>query len=225
MRAKICVSILGETVEAMRGRAERGLEMGADLVELRVDSLRNPDPNDVESLVSRFAERCILTIRPRWEGGLYAGSEEERLELLSRASRAGPAYIDLEFRTGNLMEVAEALRRCSRLIVSLHDWDGALGVEELRRAALEAMEVGDYAKIVATARTMLDNVKILSLYRHVPRSRLIAFAMGELGVVSRILSPMMGAPIAYACLPGEQAAPGQLSLIEMVEVLRLVESV
>ena len=51
---------------------------------------------------------------------------------------------------------------------------------------------------------------------------MIAFAMGERGVISRILSPLMGAPIAYACLPGEAVAPGQLTISELREFLKLV---
>jgi len=223
MTLKLCVSVIGETIKTMEEKARLALALGADLIEFRVDSLRKPDPEEVKKMISKFARKCVLTVRPRWEGGLYEGVEEERLKLVSEVSEAEPAYIDLELRTENLERIVEQLKRSSKLIISLHDWEGALSEDDLRNAALKAMEVGDYAKVVTTAKTILDNIKILNLYKRVPRDRLIAFAMGELGMISRILSPIAGAPITYTCLPGEQAAPGQLSIVEMKKLLRLVE--
>ncbi len=222
MTGKLCVSIIGETVQKMEEKARLALALGVDLLEFRLDSLTDPDPEAVKTLITKFSSKCILTLRPRWEGGLYDGGEEERLKLIGEAAEAKPAYIDLELRSRNIEENVEKLKKSSKIIISLHDYDGSLSGDGLKEAALKAMKLGDFAKIITTARTIFDNVRILSLYNELPRERLIAFAMGDLGAISRILSPIIGAPIVYACLPGEQAAPGQLSIIEMKSFLRLV---
>ena len=222
MPPKLCVSIMSETAQRMEEKARLALALGADLVEFRLDSLPSLDIRLVKELISKFSRRCILTLRPRWEGGLYDGDEEERLSMILEISEAKPAYVDLELKSREVERNAEKLRRSSRLILSLHDRDGCLSEDDLREAALKAMKLGDYAKIVTTAKSVLDNVKVLSLYNQLPRERLIAFAMGELGMISRILSPMAGAPIVYTCLPREQVAPGQLSVAEMKRILRLM---
>lgn len=55
-----------------------------------------------------------------------------------------------------------------------------------------------------------DNSKILSLYK--APGRLVAIGMGELGKISRIVAPFMGAEFTYASLNDEQAtAPGQIN--------------
>jgi 3-dehydroquinate dehydratase len=43
--------------------------------------------------------------------------------------------------------------------------------------------------------------------------------MGTLGMVSRVVSMRVGAPLAYASIPDETVAPGQLS-ISMMRKLR-----
>ena len=223
MTPRICVSIMGESVKKMEEKARLALALGADIIEFRLDSLRNLNSDAVKKLVSEFSNRCILTLRPRWEGGFYDGDEEERLRIIFEVSEVKPAYIDIELKTKDVKRYVKKLKNFSKLIVSLHDCDGKLSESDLRKAALKAMELGDYAKIITTAGNILDNVKVLSLYNDLPRERLIAFAMGELGIISRILSPIAGAPIVYTCLPGEQAAPGQLSIVEMKKLLKLVE--
>lgn len=222
MPPKLCVSIMAGTAQMMEEKARLALALGADLVEFRLDSLRSLDAGAVRELVSRFSGRCLLTLRPRWEGGLYDGDEEERLNTILEISEAEPAYVDLELKSREIERNAEKLRKSSKLILSLHDYDGCLSGDDLREAASRAMKLGDYAKIVTTAKSVLDNVKVLSLYNQLPRERLIAFAMGELGIISRILSPIAGAPIVYTCLPGEEVAPGQLSVVEMRKLLRLM---
>lgn len=222
MPPKLCVSIMSETVQGMEEKARLALALGGDLVEFRLDSLTNLDVGLMKELVSKFSRRCILTLRPRWEGGLYNGDEEDRLNTILEVSEAGPAYVDLELKSRDAERNAEKLRKSSKVILSLHDLDGCLSEDYLREAAEKAMRFGDYAKIVTVAKNVLDNVKVLSLYNQLPRERLIAFAMGELGVISRILSPMAGAPIVYTCLPREEVAPGQLSVVEMRRLLRLM---
>jgi len=135
-----------------------------------------------------------------------------------------PAYMDLELAAKNLAEISRELRRNSRLIVSFHDFSGTPHEGELASRAQEALRYGDFAKIVTLSRGMDDNLVIMRLYRldGIPAERLIAFAMGEAGVVTRIIAPILGSPIAYSCLPGEEVAPGQLSIIHLNRILEMV---
>ena len=71
-------------------------------------------------------------------------------------------------------------------------------------------------KVVPTARTLGDLERVLSLStpsvtpNKSDRRRLIAFAMGPVGVPSRYLAPLLGAPVGFAAWSAHApAAPGQ----------------
>ncbi len=222
METKICASIGTSTIEELEEKVKKALELGADLIELRLDYLSKIDVNSVSELVKEFAEKIILTLRPTWEGGYFSGREEDRIKLLLEIVDANPAYIDVELDVRDLGKISEKMHEDTSLIISKHDFEGNLTKNQLRELALKALKFGGIAKVITTARDFSDNLKILSLYNELPPEKLIAFAMGERGVISRILSPLMGAPIAYACLPGEAVAPGQLTVSEFREFLKLV---
>ena len=69
----------------------------ADLVELRLDSVG--DPNVAGALEGR-RRPVIVTCRPVWEGGEFKGSEDERRRILGEALALGAEYVDVEWRAG-----------------------------------------------------------------------------------------------------------------------------
>ena len=81
---QVCVTVTGRTMEEVR-RARDGAA-GADVVEVRLDGVARPDP--VAALDGRLRP-VIITCRPKWEGGAFDGSEEERRRLLLGAVAAG----------------------------------------------------------------------------------------------------------------------------------------
>src|SRR5213080_4303603 len=90
--------LLVETVSAPTTaelRRRRDAVTDAVLVELRLDSVS--DVNVAGALAGR-RRRVIVTCRPKWEGGGFAGSEEERHRLLTEAFKLGAEYVDVEWR-------------------------------------------------------------------------------------------------------------------------------
>ena len=76
----------------------------------------------------------------------------------------------------------------------------------------------NYVKLVTTARTFEDNFKLLSLYDNNINTKLIAFAMGEHGILSRLLCILYGgSPFTYASLDNP-LAPGQLDIVLMKKI-------
>ena len=87
--ARLCVTVTGATTAELR--RQRDGVVGADLVELRLDTVADPSP------AGALAERrgpVIVTCRPTWEGGHFAGSEEERKRILLEAWALGADYVD-----------------------------------------------------------------------------------------------------------------------------------
>lgn len=73
---------VGEALE----RASAAVAEGAKLIEWRCDSLAEEDHatalSAIRRLVAESPVACIVTIRPTWEGGLYGGSETDRISLI-----------------------------------------------------------------------------------------------------------------------------------------------
>ena len=70
---ELCVTVTAPTMAELR--RQRDAVADADLVELRLDKVR--DPNVAGALEGR-TRPVIVTCRAAWEGGGFTGSEEER---------------------------------------------------------------------------------------------------------------------------------------------------
>jgi 3-dehydroquinate dehydratase-1 len=73
-------------------------------------------------------------------------------------------------------------------------------------------------KLATTARSRGDVTRLLRFTENanVP---MVAIAMGPVGTISRVVAPLFGSLFTYAFI-GEEVAPGQMSLDEMVLPLR-----
>jgi 3-dehydroquinate dehydratase-1 len=207
----------------MARKAGRAFELGSDLVEFRIDHLVNPDADGILRGLSRYSGRCILTVRSKGQGGAFRGSDEERIRLLADICTMKPAFADVELETAREFEdaVQAVKKKVGEQIVSWHDFRKTPNRSELMKRCDEAMRFGGTTKIVTFANRTEDSIRVLSLYRGSGR-KLIAFCMGEKGMFSRILSLYAGSPIVYAALPGDPVAPGQLSIVEMTELTRII---
>ena len=67
----LCVTVTGATTAELR--AKRDAVGDADLIELRLDSVS--DPNVAGALAGRRTP-VIVACHPTWEGGAFGGSEE-----------------------------------------------------------------------------------------------------------------------------------------------------
>jgi 3-dehydroquinate dehydratase-1 len=204
-------------------KAFRAVEEGnrlADLIELRVDYLRNAA---LEKLLKAGEKPLIVTNRPRAEGGRYGGDEKNRLVILREATALGAAFVDVEVRTerSSLRELIKN-KDGTRIVLSFHDFQRTPSGGELRKLLDRMNRQGaDVGKIVTFARSWDDNLKVLALIPYARRRRqaIVTFCMGKKGKMSRIFSPLMGAAWTYASLSRKQAsAPGQLTIQEMKEI-------
>jgi 3-dehydroquinate dehydratase type I len=145
--------------------------------------------------------------------------------------KLGADYVDVEVRTEDaLIEELSAKignhHARTKWIISHHDFSGTPSVRALRRILDECRSTGaDIMKIVTYANTTEDNLRTLGLIPHARREgqEIIAFCMGEMGRISRIMAPLLGSSFSYASLEKEaESAPGQLTVDEMKEISRIV---
>lgn len=211
----LLVAALGRaTNEALAGAAPL-VDPRVPAVELRLDALE--ERPDLGALRAAFAGRTLLaTLRSRAEGGRFAGTASEAAALLGLALDAGFDLADVELGLGGAGLLG--LPR-EKVVVSAHDFEGTPADLEERAARLEATGAR-FAKLVVTARGVDDALRLLRLQAaRGGEGRLAAFGMGEAGLVSRALSPYLGASLSFgAALPGEATAPGQILASDLLDV-------
>ncbi len=196
--AKLCVTVTATTMAELRERRDQVAL--ADLVELRVDTVR--DPSAAGALLGRRGP-VIFTCRPTWEGGHFAGSEEERLRLLREARELGADYVDIEWKAGFTQLVESGRGR--GVVLSDHDFKGVPADLRARASAMRAMGA-EVIKLAVTAQRLTDCLSLLQIApdEGAPAALL---AMGDAGLVSRVLPARFGSCWTYA---GNAVAPGQL---------------
>lgn len=188
---------------------------GADIVELRADCIDDADA--VEQLLNALREiPYIVTVRSAAEGGSWKGDEGERLALIERLAALSPDYLDIEWKSGFNPPAGEY-----KLILSHHDFSGMPNDLD---AVFDQMCVlkPDVVKAVFTARDALDSCRVLEQLRRRGRSRpLVALAMGEAGLLTRVLAKKFGAFLTFASpWPGAESAPGQPTIGDLRKVYR-----
>lgn len=180
-------------------RERRDRIADADLVELRLDTVR--DPSAAGALSGRRLP-AIVTCRPEWEGGCFAGSEADRKRLLGDALSLGAEYVDVEWRSGFDDLIARDGGR--RIVLSSHDFDGVPADLAARMRAMRATGA-EVVKVAVMPRTLSDTLTLLPLAS--PDAPTVLVAMGEAGIASRVLPERFGSCWTYA---GDGAAPGQV---------------
>jgi 3-dehydroquinate dehydratase/shikimate dehydrogenase len=106
-------------------------------------------------------------------------------------------------------------------MVSFHDFMRTRSLE----AAADRIAVfkPDYVKVVSTARSLADNLAILRLIEDRSLSaHVVAIAMGEEGIVSRVLGVRAGAAFTFASFSdGTETAPGQVAVRTLLDMYRV----
>ena len=203
----ICLSINAATTdEALKMMHESD----ADLAEVRLDFMQGCD---LTRLIESRPCPVIITNRPAREGGKYKGEEIDRIAGLQWAIQHGADYVDIELdAVGSLGD-----RRATKIIVSHHNFERT--PDNLLDTVRRMRDLGaDVAKLAVTARSLHDNLKVFDLLDHSPLPT-IGLCMGELGQISRILSPKFGGFLTFATPgTGEPTGPGQLTVAELKDL-------
>jgi len=222
---RVCVAVTGTDPNDLIDKAE-ALVRDNSFLEFRLDYLSKPAL--ALPRVKRFMESypgtvVIATCRRTASGGKFKGSIASQLDLLGKASASGCQLVDVELQTALKCkpEQLQKLRTRAALILSFHDFRGTKKLGE----TLEKMRAfpADFYKVVSTATMLADNISIIKfLSSEGDRSSLVAMAMGEQGIISRVLGVRAGSVFTFASVSaGEETAPGQVTAQELRNVYRI----
>jgi 3-dehydroquinate dehydratase/shikimate dehydrogenase len=196
----------------LRRRRDAAAAAGADLVELRLDSVADPD---VAAALADRTTPVIVTCRPEWEGGAFKDSEAERRRMLECALQQGAEYVDVEFKAGFASELI-ATTGGKRIVLSSHDF---AGVPEDLHERVRAMRAAgaEIVKVAVMTRSLADTLHLLEIQR---AANTVLIGMGPAGVPTRVLAAHFHSLWSYA---GDGYAPGQISAGRMLDEFRFRE--
>jgi len=194
--ARICVSVCEKNLDA--------LPETSDLIELRLDCL-----DEIPRRIDPLTRPVILTLRPSEQGGHRDLTREERERFWSTVAPHGEnIWWDIEADL-----VYDLAPDWSRIIVSHHDFSGVPSdLEQIyeRLAHTRAAVI----KIAVQANDIVDCIPIFQLLDRArsEERQMIAIAMGNAGIATRVLGPSRGSFLTYAPLDDNSAtAPGQVN--------------
>lgn len=210
----ICVPVFEKDRDRVLKIANMAIENGADLIELRIDALIDPDPQEIIHLIEELNFPLIATNRMREEGGYFMGSELDRTEILVQIADHAD-YVDIELQTEQKLR-AKVIGAAKSTIISFHDFSRTPHFHELLEIVKKEKELGNIAKFAVMPQNTQDTLNVLKVVNQVDNT--IGIAMGELGKYTRVVAPILGSPITFASVTGE-IAPGQLNLNDTKDII------
>ena len=221
-KIRVCVPICEPTADGIL-KSLAAAEPRADLIEIRFDCLRPDEFRETKTLISRLVQQSsvplIVTLRSKDQGGRGDFSKPVRHEFWANIP-SGNFYVDVEL---DFVSSAEVELDWEKVICSHHDFQSV--PEDLDQI---------YERLAATKASVLkiaikagDVTDCLSVFRLLKRAKeygraLIAIAMGEAGLATRVLGPSRGSYLTYAPIEPESAtAPGQVTASDLRDLYRI----
>ena len=223
--SRICVALSGDTMPARAAE----LATSFPFLEFRLDTASDPFETIFEMgafLRKHPAVRVVATCRRTANGGSFAGTAADEIEMLRQAIAVGAHLVDLSLETAeesaiNPHALAPLRRGSNALLLSWHDFRGT---PDLPPVLQRMRSIGaDLYKIVPTATCLRDSFALLDLLdSHAHTCDLVAMSMGIPGMLTRILGPRHGSRFTFASgAAGAETAPGQIDAATLRDLYRI----
>ena len=221
----VVASLVERSIAGVARSSRKAFEAGADLVEVRLDHLRGIDDRVVlvEDAREAVDGPAIATLRSHKEGGLSQLEGSARRRLLDRIADAGFEYIDLESaRDGALLRKLKQASRGHPKTISSYHFKAPASRARVKERVLSAQGTADISKVAMPCENAAQAVMLAEVALGLPKKRKASavMGMGAQGQLTRVCADGIGSELVYACLPGKEAAPGQLHIAAQKSLLR-----
>lgn len=235
---KICVPIVGETLDQIIAEAAYIKTIHADIAEWRADFFQ--DVEDIEKVkiaLEKMADiltpiPIIFTFRSAKEGGEKDISLDYYAELNNAIIETGLAdIVDVELFSGDDV-VTEVVRAAHAhhvfVIISNHDFEKTPAKEEIIKRLLKAQELGgDLPKIAVMPKSAADVLTLLdaslTMHDQYADRPIITMSMAGKGIISRVSGEIFGSSITFGAAK-KASAPGQVAVTELRQILNLLHT-
>jgi len=217
-RPRICAAITSSDLEAVSR-----VEPLVDLWEVRIDLIGK----GWREVAGQLKKPWIACNRRVEEGGKGPKRESQRVRELLSALELGASIIDIELATPELGEIVKEIKGKAQCLVSYHNLKEAPPLDRMRQIIANQLAAqADICKVVTTARSFKDNLAVLQLIKEFSETKVVAFAMGAAGQMSRVLCPLAGGYFTYASLAeGKESAEGQIAVGDLRRIYGMLGKV
>ena len=122
---RLCVPLTASTCREMARQIDAAATAGAEMIELRLDYLREWDAEAIGELMSKaeaFGGDVIVTCRLDEEGGQYHQDESQRMRLMALAA-AGADYLDVEYEAYGMKWSSATDNPTDAQLATASNWD------------------------------------------------------------------------------------------------------
>ncbi|MDH3365143.1 MAG: shikimate dehydrogenase [Thermoplasmata archaeon] len=212
----VVASLVERSIAGVSRSSKKAFEAGADLVEIRLDILRGIDahPNLVQDARGAVDGAAVATLRSTFEGGRSDLKGGARRAMLERVVDSGFEYTDLELaRDAHLLKELGSSRGGTKAIASYH-FSRPVAKALVRQRLEKGLAARAVAKIAMPCANAAQAVMLAELAGDISAKGkpFVLIGMGAQGQLTRVCASGMRSELAYACLPGKEAAPGQLDV-------------
>ena len=230
---KICVPVVEEYQEEILEYVKEIKEKKfIDMIELRLDYYKDVMKLDkLLALLQKIQEQIeyiplLCTIRTKEEGGNLAISLNDYQIIYQTIMASGLVDIlDIEYSLSK--KLVEDLIICAKehrvaTMLSYHSFDKTMTSEEVidTMEAMQRLNV-DIVKIAVIAKNQEDVDALIKAGSYISsqnKTAIIAIAMGEIGISTRLDTKVIGSCISYASLH-KSSAPGQVNWKEVYDYI------
>lgn len=233
---KICVPIVGATVEEIINEAKAFDAIPVDIMEWRADWYEDifefEKVKDVLGQLREILENVpiLFTFRTLKEGGQKAIDETTYLALNKMAAETGDVdLVDVEIFSEE--DTVKGIIDCAhqngvKVIASNHDFQQTPSQEEIVKRLKKMQELGaDILKIAVMPQDKKDVLTLLAATEEMvsehARQPVVTMSMSGQGVVSRLVGEVFGSAITFGAAK-KASAPGQIPVHELQTVLNIL---
>lgn len=224
-KPKICVPIQADRLSLARKHLQELAENPkVNLAEVWLDKIKD---FDAEGLLWDKPLPVLAVVKTPRDRGAFHGKDSQLLGMLRESAKHGADYIAAPIHLGDrlldeVMEMIAETRHAGlnpQLILEEHDWKTTPSPKELMKKAEYMKGKGaDVVKMAVTPESHADVAKILELALELERQQIrhILISMGDMGTVTRIMTPLHGGEFMFAPIAIQGAtAGGQLTVSQL----------
>ena len=166
------------------------------------------DSVDLDSAIISFKTGIelpvIMTCRSNHHDGYFPGSEEERIEVLTKAIKSGVSWVDLEIDIDSKVrkKLMKLAGKNTSIVASLHSDDSVFSSDEIIQEVEENQSAGEVIKMCFKSTGKNDGLRIFKAAWNFKESEIKTAIMGSGlgGDWSRIHAPLLGQHLVYTTM-------------------------
>jgi 3-dehydroquinate dehydratase/shikimate dehydrogenase len=190
-----------------------------DGIEFRFDLFDKIDLPVIKRIKDIFKGKTIFTFRSQSKGEKHKISEDQRLDKLFELCSLSPDYVDLEYDVPEtfIQKIKSTFLKI-KIIRSFHDFSSI--PHNLEDIVEMLIPNADVIKIALSPHNHVETLKLLLLCKKLVSEKLkvCVLGMGEYGIPTRVLGPVVGNTYVYSAFDEKTAAaPGQVTYTELLE--------